>query len=88
MGDKTRGLYGKFYVARVDESDMPGGKHQGCDYFVLDLSHDPYAGPAIQAYIDACKDEYPLLAEDLRKKHLGEKRPAQGVATDAEPEDA
>lgn len=40
MGDKNKGLYGKFAVQRMDGSDQPGGKHHGCEYFVLDLSHD------------------------------------------------
>lgn len=67
MGDKERGLYGKFHVARVDGSSAPGGKHFGCKYFVLDLTHDKFAVNAIRAYASACNDEYPHLAEDLRK---------------------
>lgn len=68
MGDKTRGLYGKFYVSRVDGSGLPGGKHDGCDYFVLDLTHDKHAASALRAYADSCAAEYPLLAADLRAK--------------------
>jgi hypothetical protein len=71
MGDPKRGLYNKFYVEREDGSSEPGGKHAGCDYFVLDLDHDPFAAPALRAYADACETEYPLLARDLRTK-LGE----------------
>ncbi len=66
MSDKSKGLYGKFIVRRVDGTDGPGGKHDGCQYFVLDLSHDPFAGPAALAYADACEAEYPQLAADLR----------------------
>lgn len=65
MGDKTRGLYEKFTVLRNDQTDGPGGKHEGCQYFVLDLTHDPHAQAAILAYAESCKDEYPLLAADL-----------------------
>lgn len=65
MGDKTRGLYDKFIVRRKDSSDAFGGKHENCDYFVLDLSHDPHAIPALKAYADSCRSEYPLLADDL-----------------------
>lgn len=66
MGDRSRGLYNKFEVRRVDGSSEPGGKHHGCDYFVLDLTHDPHAAAAIAAYADSCEAEYPLLAADLR----------------------
>jgi hypothetical protein len=65
MGDKTQGMYQKFTVIRNDGSSADGGKHAGCDYFVLDLSHDPHAIPALSAYADSCRDEYPLLADDL-----------------------
>ena len=68
MGDKTRGLYGKFEIYRTDGKDEVGEKHASCDYFVLDLTHDPFAIPALQAYVDACRDEYPLLAADLEAK--------------------
>ena len=65
MGDKTRGLYTKFRIERVDGSSEPGGKHDGCYYFVLDTHHDPYAKAAIEAYAESCRDEYPLLAQDI-----------------------
>lgn len=69
MGDKSRGLYNKFFVERTDGASAPGGKHHGCEYFVLDLRHDKYAGAALLAYADACAAEYPLLAADLRGKY-------------------
>ena len=50
MDDKSKGLYEKFQVCRIDGSHLPGGKHENCDYFVLDLSHDPHAIPALKAY--------------------------------------
>ena len=73
MGDKNRGLYrndgegeGKFIVTRTDGSSDTGGKHMGCWYFVLDLTHDPHAIPAMIAYADSCrKDGYELLAADI-----------------------
>lgn len=75
MGDKTRGLYNKFQIRRIDGSSDPGGKHDGCDYFVLDLTHDPHAKAALLAYAKSCKSDYPLLAHDLRVKALLEPSP-------------
>ncbi len=66
MGDKSRGIYNKFHIERTDGKSAPGEKHHGCGYFVLDLTHDPHAIPALRAYADACEAEYPLLAADLR----------------------
>lgn len=63
MSDPTRGLYEKFIVRRTDDSP----KHDGCEYFVLDLTHDKHAAPALAAYADSCEAEYPLLAADLRR---------------------
>lgn len=68
MGDKNRGLYSKFVIQRTDGSSLPGGKHVDCDYFVLDLSHDPHAIAALRAYADSCAHDYPQLAADLRNK--------------------
>ena len=68
MGDKTRGLYQKFVVTRTDGKSAPGEKHDGCEYFVLDVSCDPHAIPALLAYAESCEAEYPLLAADVRKK--------------------
>ena len=65
MGDKTRGLYEKFRVRRLDGSDRLGGKHDGCWYFVLDVTHDPHARAALLAYAESCRADYPLLADDL-----------------------
>jgi hypothetical protein len=47
MGDPTRGLYDKFNVSRTDGKSAPGEKHAGCRHFVLDLTHDPHARPAL-----------------------------------------
>ena len=67
MGDRTRGIYEKFRVERTDGKSAPGQKHESCDYFVLDLTHDPHAYVAIVAYADSCRAEYPLLADDLEE---------------------
>lgn len=63
-----QGLYGKFLVRRVDGSDLPGEKHHGCRYFVLDVDHDKYAAAALGTYASHCEQEYPRLAKDLREK--------------------
>lgn len=69
MGDRSRGLYHKFEkITRTDGTSGPGRKHDGCDYFILDLTHDPHAAPALLAYIDSCRPDYPMLADDLLRK--------------------
>lgn len=64
---KEKGIYKKFVVGRLDGKDGVGEKHENCNYFVLDLDHDPYAKPALKAYAKACEKEYPELARDLRE---------------------
>ena len=68
MADQERGLYEKFIVRRMDGSSSRGRKHADCEYFVLDLMHDKFAAAALKAYADACAEEFPLLAADLRRK--------------------
>lgn len=68
MGDPKRGLYGKFRVERTDGKSEPGQKHYGCDYFVLDLTHDEFALPVLARYAILCAKKYPLLAADLNSK--------------------
>jgi hypothetical protein len=72
MGDKNLGLYNKFKVERTDGKSAKGKKHYGCEYFVLDLTHDPHALPALRAYAESCEAEYPALAADLFEKFSGE----------------
>ena len=68
MSDDTkRGLYQKYDVRRLHD---PNGKHVACRYYVLDLDHDGFAGPALRAYADACETTYPSLAADLRRLAL------------------
>lgn len=61
----------KYVVARKDGTDGPGGRHDGCDYFVLDLTHDPYARDALFTYAQSCRQELPQRAASIRAK-LGE----------------
>jgi hypothetical protein len=66
---KQLGIYNKYAVYRNDREDRPGYRHQGCEYFVLDMTHDPFAVPALRAYADACQKEgYLALAAELRSK--------------------
>ena len=65
MDDRTKGVYNKFEVRRIDGGSEPGGKHEHCRYFVLDMDHDPYAIDALYAYAEACYNEYPQLSKDL-----------------------
>ncbi len=68
MGDPNRGIYHKFNIERTDGTSIEGGKHHGCDYFVLDVTHDPFALPALRSYAEVCRPQYPLLAADLDAK--------------------
>ncbi len=66
MTDKDRGLYNKFQnIERTDGRSEPGEKHHGCEYFVLDLI------PAIQAYANSCRADYPKLAVDILRRAGG-----------------
>lgn len=70
--DKATGLYDKFTVTRTDGRSAPGEKHDGCEYFVLDMNHDIHARAAIEAYVNSLEatGEYPALAADLRYHYL------------------
>lgn len=62
MSDTERGLYRKYSVVRIDGK----AKHDNCEYFVLDMTHDPLAVPALCAYADAASAAgYYKLARDL-----------------------
>lgn len=61
--------YNKFVVFRKDGGSLPGFKHEGCRYFVLDLDHDRLAVPALRAYAaEARLKGHPGLAVDLDQK--------------------
>lgn len=76
--DTQRGLYGKFNVSRTDGSDHKGGKHYGCDYFVLDVTHDKHAPAALSAYASSVAATHPQLAADMRSR-WGLAEPAQAA---------
>lgn len=63
--DADKGVYAKFKVTRTDRSTRKGGRHAHCAHFVLDLNHDPFAIPALKAYANACRKQFPALARDL-----------------------
>lgn len=80
--DQHFGLYRKYHVERIDGSSMPGGKHEHCRHYVLDIDHDPFAVEAMQAYAAACAPFYPELAKDLHEwvKACQEKTAARRAA--------
>lgn len=64
--DGQVGVYNKYEnVRRTDQRDQPGEKHEGCAYFVLDITHDPHAVPALRAYAESCRRTHPQLAIDI-----------------------
>lgn len=65
LDKRQRGLYRKFKVTRTDGSSRKGQKHYGCQYFVLDLTHDKFAKAALASYAQACQFEYPVLSQEL-----------------------
>ena len=69
---EQEGLKRKYKVERLDGKDALGEKHHGCQYFVLDLDHDPHAIPALRAYAKSCQESHPQLSHDLRV-FLGDK---------------
>lgn len=79
MDKHTTGLYHKFNIERTDGQSAPGQKHDGCDYFVLDLTHDVHAYRALKAYIESCKGDYPRLADDLTDKLIDMRRRGLGA---------
>lgn len=79
VGDQKRGLYEKYTIRRTDGTDAPGEKHEECEYFVLDLTHDEFAIPAIEAYARVSEKEYPLLAADLKRIAAAMKRKSRAA---------
>lgn len=63
-----QGLYGKYFILRSDGTSEPGMKHEDCQYFVLDLTHDIYALETLHYYSKACEKTHPELSRDLRRK--------------------
>lgn len=65
---EEQGMYRKFIVERADGRQGAGYRHHNCDYFVIDITHDPFAEAAMLAYADMCEIRYPELARDIRDK--------------------
>jgi len=63
--DQERGIYEKYIVKRGDGRSEPGQRHYGCNYFVLDLTHDRFARKALLQYAEDCKVLFPELSKDL-----------------------
>lgn len=72
-----QGLYHKYDVYRTDGTDDVGGKHEDCDCFVLDLTHDPAAKVAMAAYAGAIRATHPQLAKDIMVRYCGVREDAQ-----------
>lgn len=62
----------KYLVFRTDGRDREDEKHANCEYFVIDLTHDPFAQDVIQFYIHLCEHEYPEAANDITERYLNE----------------
>lgn len=72
MPSKTEGLIHKYDVRRVDGTDQPGGKHEECRLFVLDIDHDPNARRALMVYArEVRRDGSFDLADDLDRLLAG-----------------
>lgn len=69
LTNRAQGVYRKFDVRRTDGSSEPGEKHHGCEYFVLDVTHDPHARAALAAYASAVEATHPTLAADMRDRY-------------------
>lgn len=61
--NQLKGLRDKYIVERTDGKEKPDAK-----YFVLDYVNDPHAKEALKKYIESCKEDYPVLARDLKKQ--------------------
>ncbi len=78
-----RGLYNKFSkIERTDGRHLPGKKHSGCRYFVIDLDHDEFAQVVMMEYANQCQGEYPTLASDIIRWFSGERTTEFGKAKD------
>ena len=62
--DQAKGLYAKYNVHRIADKT---GKHDRCEYFVLDPRHDPIARMALRCYARwAWVRGFNQLARDIR----------------------
>jgi len=64
MSDREVGLYKKYNVTRVADFD---GKHENCEYFVMDPRHDLIARQVLEMYAQLAETAgYAKLPEDIR----------------------
>lgn len=61
----TIGLYGKFRVTRLDGRGLQGQDRADAEYYVIDLKYAKEAQEAVLAIVEALRDDFPTLAEDL-----------------------
>lgn len=61
---------------RVEKRDDPDGKHDACEFFVLDLTHDPHAVFALRAYAAAIQQTNPEFAAEIKRRW-----PSSGVSS-------
>lgn len=66
---EQQGIFQKFEVSRKDGSSEPGGKHEDCRYFVLDLNHDQHAPAAMRVYAASCAETHPELAAEIIQEY-------------------
>lgn len=55
-------LHQKYVVTRLHDET---GKHDLCEFFVLDLGHDKHAQVALRAYAESVNAEDPGFAAEL-----------------------
>lgn len=65
MSATAQGILPKYRVERLNDL---AGKHDKCEYFVLDVVHDPHARAAMTAYAASCRGEYQKLAAELDQR--------------------
>ena len=66
---EKQGLFRKYEVKRIDGTDQGSGKHAGCEYFVLDISHDKHAHAALTAYALSAMSTNCDLARDMALRY-------------------
>lgn len=66
---EKQGLFRKYEVKRIDGTDQGSGKHAGCEYFVLDISHDRHARAALTAYALSALGTNCNLARDMAARY-------------------
>ena len=81
-------------MTRKDGRHKKGEKHHNCQYFVLDLAHDPFVWPALECYAIECKadavtslEPNPRLSKQLfglLTEHFGVAQPGRDPKETAE----